>query len=131
VRPMGAQVVAVLARHEKPVSSTKTIVASGRRAFVDPRLIALEPGFDPRLITFPGIDRGLLRTPPQGLQPTGEVMGMIVNPTLHHHDGADPTKRPPLRLNTCTQGSLFEPPQQTWPLGGGQMFRSPDHECQL
>ena len=46
VRPMGAQVVAVLARNEKPVSSTKTIVALVQRAFFEPRPIALEPGFD-------------------------------------------------------------------------------------
>jgi hypothetical protein len=47
-------------------------------------------------------------------------MGMIVNTKLHHDDGADTTKRPPIRLKTCTQGSLFEQPQEVLPLGCSQ-----------
>jgi uncharacterized caspase-like protein len=117
---MGAQVVAVLARHEQPVSSTKTIVALVRRAVFDPRPIALEPGFDQPLVTFPGIDGWRLRTPPQGRQPAGYIMGMIVNTTLHDDDGAETTKRPPIRLKTCTQGAVFERPPEAWPLGCSQ-----------
>src|SRR5262245_60345662 len=60
----------------------KTLVASMRRAFFDPRPIALEPGFDQRIVTFSGIDRWLLRTPAQGLQPAGQVMDMIVDTKL-------------------------------------------------
>src|SRR5262245_8296812 len=108
VRPIGAQVVAVLARHDNPVSSPKPMVASWQRASFDPRPMPLEPGFDQRLITSPGIDRWLSRTPPQDLQPAGEIMGMIVHTKLHHDQGMNTAKRPSIGLKARIQGSLFE-----------------------
>ena len=120
VRPMGAHVVATLARKEKPVSSTNTLSAPWRRAFFDPAPITGEPGLHQCIVTFLRSDCGLLRAPPEGLQPAGQIMGMVVDATLHHNQCADPLQCPALRLKASLQRSWGEALPHVWPLRSGQ-----------
>src|SRR3712207_4008290 len=88
--------------------------------FFEPGPIMGKPGPHQRLITFPCIGSWRLWTPPEGLQPTGQIVGMIVDAKLHHNQRADPLQCPALCLKTSLQRSLSEPLQYVLPLGSRQ-----------
>ena len=90
-----------------------------------------KPGLHQRLIPFPRIDGWRLWTPPEGLQPTGQIMGMVVDATLHHNQRTDPLECPALCLKTRLERSLSEPLQYVLPLGCGQSWRTARHWAAL
>jgi hypothetical protein len=75
-----------------------------------------EPGLHQGIISFPSIDRGLLRTPSQRLQPTGQVMRMVAHPKRHQHHRTDAQERPPIRVKARFQCPFFENRQHALPL---------------
>lgn len=81
-----------------------------------------EPALHQCLITFSRIDRGLLWAPPEGPQPAGQVMSMVVDAKLYHKQRTDPLQGPALCLKTRPQCSLGKPLQYVSPLGGGQSW---------
>ena len=90
-----------------------------------------EPGLHQGLIPFPRLDGWRLWTPPEGLQPTGQIMGMVVDATLHHNQRTDPLECPALCLKTRLERSLSEPLQYVLPLGCGQSWRTARHWAAL
>jgi hypothetical protein len=128
VCPFGAHVVPVLARQEKPVSSTNMISACWRHAFFNLGPIRPEPGPHQGIIAFPGIDGWVLRAPAQRLQPTGQVVGMVAHPKGHQNHRTDAQECSPLRLKAGRESTFVEDcshalprlnGQAGWPAGNG------------
>jgi hypothetical protein len=68
------------------------------------------------LISFPGVDCGLLRAPPPRLQPTGQVVRMVAHPKRHQNQRTDAPERPPIRVTASVQRPAFEDRQHALPL---------------
>ncbi len=75
-----------------------------------------EPGLHQGIISFPSIDRGLLRTPSQRFQPTGQVVRMVAHPKRHQNHRTDAQERPPIRVKARLQRPFFENRQHALPL---------------
>ena len=89
-----------------------------------------EPGLHQGIISFPSIDRGLLRTPSQRLQPTGQVVRMVAHPKRHQNHRTDAPERPPIRVKARLQRPFFESRQHALPLLNTQAGRAPwDRAC--
>ena len=89
-----------------------------------------EPGLHQSVISFPSIDRGLLRTPAQRLQPTGQVVRMVAQPKRHQNQGTDAPERPPIRVEAGFQRPFFEDRQHALPLLRTQAgWASRDRAC--
>jgi hypothetical protein len=83
-----------------------------------------EPGPHQGLISFPGIDRGLLRTPPQRLQPPGQIVSMVAHTKRHQNYRTDALERPPIRVKTSLESAFLEDRQHTLPLLNVQAGRT-------
>lgn len=90
-----------------------------------------EPGLHQSVISFPRIDRGLLRTPSQRLQPTGQVVRMVAHPKRHQNHRTDAQERPPIRVKAGFQRPFFEDRQHALPLRSTQAGRAPRNRACL
>ena len=74
-----------------------------------------EPSPHQGLIPFPSIDRGLLRTPSQRLQPPGQIMSMVAHTKRHQNHRTDAPERPPIRVKTSLESAFVEDRQHALP----------------
>ena len=75
-----------------------------------------EPSPHQGVIPFPSINRWLLRTPSQRLQPAGQVVRMVAHPKGHQKHRTDAQERPPIRVKASFQSPVFEDRQHALPL---------------
>ena len=75
-----------------------------------------EPGLHQSVISFASIDRWLLRTPAQCLQPTSQVERMVAHPKRHQKHRTDAQERPPIRVKTSLESAFLEDRQHALPL---------------
>lgn len=83
-----------------------------------------EPGLYQSVISFPRIDRWLLRTPSQRLQSTGQVVRMVAHSQRHQNHRTDAQERPPIRVKSGFQSPFFEDGQHALPLLSTQAGRT-------
>jgi hypothetical protein len=83
-----------------------------------------EPSLHQGVIPFPSINRWLLRTPSQRLQPSGQVVRMVVHPKGHQNHRTDAQERPSIGVKASLEGPLFENYQHTLPLLNPQAGRA-------
>jgi hypothetical protein len=90
-----------------------------------------EPGLHQSVISFASIDRWLLRTPAQCLQPTSQVERMVAHPKRHQKHRTDAQERPPIRVKAGFQRPCFEDCQHALPLLSAQAGRAPRNRACL
>jgi hypothetical protein len=90
-----------------------------------------QPGWDQGVITFPGIDRWVLRAPAEGFESAGQIMGMVPHTKFDQDQGANPAERPTLRLKACLQCAPAQHLPQALPLVCGQAGRTSRHRSVL
>ena len=90
-----------------------------------------EPGLHQSVISLPSIDRWLLRTPAQCLQPTGQVVRMVAHPKRHQNYRTDALERPPIRVKAGFQRPVFEDREQALPLRSTQAGRATRNRARL
>jgi hypothetical protein len=83
-----------------------------------------EPSLHEGIIPFPSIDRGLLRTPSQRLQPSGQVVRMVARTERYKNHRTDAQERPPIGVKASLEGPLFEDRQHALPLPNTQAGRA-------
>jgi hypothetical protein len=79
-----------------------------------------EPGPHQGVIPFPGTQGGLRRTPAEGFQPAGQVVGMVAHAKRHQNHRTDAPERPTIGVNTRLEGALLEDRQHALPLLSAQ-----------
>ena len=79
-----------------------------------------EPSPHQGVIPFPSINRWLLRTPSQRLQPPGQIMSMVAHTKGHQNHRTDAQERPPIRVKTSLESAFFEDRQHALPLLNAQ-----------
>jgi hypothetical protein len=67
-----------------------------------------EPSPHQGVIPFPSIDRWLLRTPSQRLQPSGQIVRMVVHTECYQNHRTDAQERPPIGVKASLEGTFFE-----------------------
>jgi hypothetical protein len=92
-----------------------------------------EPGPHQGVIPFPRIDRWLLRTPSQRLQPSGQVVRMVGHTECDQNHRTEAQERPPIGVKASLEGTLFHDRQHTLPLLNPQASGRPEMErvCKL
>jgi hypothetical protein len=103
----------------------------GGEPFFEAGPIMGQPGLDQGVITLPRLDRRVLRTPAEGCESAGQIMGMVPNATCDQDQGANPVERPTLRSKACRQCSPAQHLQQVLPLVCGQAGRTSRHRSVL
>jgi hypothetical protein len=83
-----------------------------------------EPSPHQGVIPFPSIDRWLLRTPSQRLQPSGQVVRMVMHTERDQNHRTDAQERPSIGVKARPEGTLFEDRQHTLPLLKPQASRA-------
>jgi hypothetical protein len=97
----------------------------GGEPFFDPWPVLRQPGLDQGLITLPSVDRRVLRTPAERVEPTREIMRMVRDTTFHQNDGANPAERPPIGVKAGLPCASPQHVQQVLPRLWGETGRAP------
>jgi hypothetical protein len=97
----------------------------GGEPFFDPWPVLPQPGLDQGLITLPSVDRRVLRTPAERVEPVREIMRMVCDTKFNHNDGANPAERPSIRVKAGLQGASSQHLQQVLPLRWGETGWAP------
>ena len=93
--------------------------------FFDARPVVLEPGFYQFVVALFGLNRRDLCTPPQRLETSGEVMGMVRHAELTENHPTNAIECPPVGIESRFEGSELKQLQKLLPLLVGQTRRPP------